>query len=283
MKIKIRATIIAGVMISGALAGCATLDSGYHAARTLVLKHNFQTEYIKTDLCTLTALHNFQKPGAALTVYIEGDGLAWRSRNQLSADPTPLEPLVLSLAIMDPAKNVAYLARPGQLTLAGKPDCDPAYWSQKRFSPEVISAIDSALGRLKEESRAKEINLIGYSGGAAIAVILAAGRDDVASLRTIAGNLDQAAVASYHNVTALEGSLNPIDFADRVSHIAQRHFIAAHDEIIPFYVTESFATRIGDATDASITIVEKTTHQRGWGRVWPALLEIPLYAGLKKN
>lgn len=185
--------------------------------------------------------------------------------------------LVLSLAVIDPSENAAYLARPGQLTASGRPDCDAAYWSGKRFSPEAINAMNVAIDTLKSKSRAREINLIGYSGGAAIAVIIAARRSDVASLRTIAGNLDSEAVSRFHEVSSLEGSLNPIDFAGKISDIPRRHFVADNDNVIPTSATKSFVEKTGDKNGESITIVKETTHFSGWQKRWPSLLNLTLY------
>ncbi len=266
-------TIISAALLSG----CATVNTGYRIADTLATGHNFTKEYIKTGLCDVTSFYHLRNLGGPLTVYIEGDGFAWRSRHELSDDPTPRHPLVLSLAAIDPSDNVAYLARPGQLTASGKPDCDPAYWSEKRFSQEVVSAINSGLDYLKAKSQAKEINIIGYSGGAFIALLVTAERGDVSSLRTIAGNLDPEAVNRYHKVSPLEAIPNPIDIASKISHIPQRHFVSASDSVISVSITGSFAEKVGDQRHESITIVEGTNHTAGWQKAWPSLIQIPLY------
>jgi hypothetical protein len=81
---------------------------------------------VATDGFVLTAYYRLGQPGAALSVYIEGDGLAWMSRRRLSRDPTPVDPLALDLAALDPAANVVYLARPCQHT-EHDPLCEPVY------------------------------------------------------------------------------------------------------------------------------------------------------------
>lgn len=265
------------------MAGCATIDDGYHVADRVASEIHFEKEYVKTDLCTLTTFCRFRSPGDPITIYIEGDGTAWKSRNERSLDPTPRHLIVLELAAIDPSGNVAYLARPGQLTASGKPNCNPAYWSEKRFSKEVVDAMNSAIDNLKSKGRSKEINLIGYSGGAAIAVIIAAQRNDIASLRTIAGNLDSEALNQYHKVTPLRSSLNPIDFAIKISHISQRHFVAANDLVIPVNITRSFVEKIGDKNSESITIVKGANHHYGWRKLWPSLLKLPLYKNTTSN
>ena len=260
------------------VSGCATVavDTGYRAADDIVSASSFKKEYIKTGLSTLTAFYNFTRPGAPLTVYIEGDGAAWRSRRELSDDPTPRNPLVLSLAAIDPSENVAYLARPGQLTENGNPDCDPAYWSEKRFSPEVVNAVNSAIDHLKAESGAKEINMVGYSGGAAIAILASSRRADVVTIRTIAGNLDTEAVNRYNEVSELSGSLNPIDAGPALSKCRMRHFTGSDDEVVPPFIAEHFAAKAGDSGLSTVTLVRGASHSRGWKERWKDLLKIPL-------
>ena len=266
-----------GVVIVISMAGCATIDVGYHTADRVASESHFENEYVKTGLCTLTTFCRFRSPGDPITIYIEGDGTAWKSRNERSLDPTPRHLIVLELAAIDPSGNIAYLARPGQLTVSGKPDCDPAYWSEKRFSKEVVDAMNSAIDNLKSKSRSQAINLIGYSGGAAIAGIIAAQRNDVMSLRTIAGNLDPEAVNRYHRVSPLGSTLNPTDLAAKIAYIPQRHFVSASDSVVPISITESFVRKIDDQRYESITIVEGTSHTTGWQKAWPSLLKLPLY------
>lgn len=58
---------------------------------------------------------------STLTIYIEGDGLAWINRSSPSADPTPTDPIALKLALAQPEGNAVYLARPCQY--AGAVNC----------------------------------------------------------------------------------------------------------------------------------------------------------------
>src|SRR3546814_2839304 len=67
-------------------------------------------------------------------------------------------------------------------------------WTSARFSDGVIVSMSDALDRLKEEAGASSLDLVGYSGGGGVAVLLAARRRDVVSIVTIAGNLDQAQI-----------------------------------------------------------------------------------------
>ncbi|MBF0128076.1 MAG: alpha/beta hydrolase, partial [Magnetococcales bacterium] len=152
-------------------------------------------------------------PGEPLTVYIEGDGFAYETAYRPSPDPTPRNPMVLRLAALHQGDNVAYLARPCMYSDPERPlpECGSnGWWTLGRFSEEVVQAMDLALTDLKKKARAPRLHLVGYSGGGAIAALLAARRADIASLRTLAGNLDHAAFTRFHKVTPLSKSLNPL-------------------------------------------------------------------------
>lgn len=247
--------------------GCATracFNGRYSGADKIASEAKLKKTFIETDPFTLTSYYRFDLPGKPLTVYIEGDGAAWETRRRLSKDPTPRNPLVLKLASRDPSLNVAYIARPGQYADRGYPACDPVYWSDSRFSNTVVESMNRAIDDLLNISRSEGINLIGYSGGAAIAALIASRRQDVLSLTTIAGNLDSEAVSKYHNVSPMTNSLNPIDEAYLLKALPQRHFVAAKDRIIPRTVAESFVDSAGNPACAQIIIIEDATHTDGW-------------------
>ena len=236
------------------------------------LPAGFTKEYIKAGDFTLMTYQKLNRHSDSISIYIEGDGRAWETKHRLSDDPTPSNPVVLRLAEVDPAENIVYIARPGQYPLAGFPECDPKYWSGSRFAPEVIDSFNTAIDILKEKSHAGHVELVGYSGGGAIAVLVAAGRSDVIALRTVAGNLDIKAFCRYHHVSQLEGSMDPMDVARKVAHIPQRHFIGSKDNVVPFAIAESFVKMEGDKNDGRITVVEGVSHNDGWRKHWRGLL-----------
>jgi pimeloyl-ACP methyl ester carboxylesterase len=129
---------------------------------------------------------------------------------------------------------------------------------------------------LKKKSGAKHVELIGYSGGGALAVLIAARRSDIIALRTIAGNLDPKALCAYHNVSQLDGSMDPLDFAQKVAHIPQRHFVGSDDSTIPHFIARSFVKRMGDKNDRRIIVVEGATHHSRWRERWSELLKEPI-------
>lgn len=261
------------------MAGCASTSFVVNqgaSGEDMAARNGFTRKLVKTPDFTLLAYTRFKEKGEPVNIYIEGDGFAWKSRNRLSEDPTPKNTVVIEMASIDPAPNVAYLARPGQYSSSGASICDSSYWFDKRFSEDVIRSMNEAVDSLKRESGAQNINIIGYSGGAAVGVLIAARRGDIASIRTVAGNLDPESLNRYHKVSVSALSLNPIDFAKAVSNIPQCHFIGDADKVVPAFISESFTERSGDTAHRRIVKVEGATHNKGWQERWKNLLSLPL-------
>lgn len=268
-----------GLLMTGAVTGCTTFDRNAHAdalAAPAGLKH----ELIDTDSFVLTAYTRLSRPDKPVDLYIEGDGLAWISRSEPSLDPTPREATGLALAAADPAPNVVYLARPCQFTpMAANPRCGVPYWTGKRFAPEVVVSMNEAVSQIAARVPGQRINLVGYSGGGALAVLIAARRSDVASIRTVAGNLDDEFVNRLHGVSSMPESENAIDFASRVAAIPQIHFSGADDTVVPPTVAQRFVDAAG-ARCAQTGTVSELAHDDDWSRRWPALLGMtPVCAG----
>jgi hypothetical protein len=231
----------------------------------------FSKELIKTEYFTLTSFYKLTDPKEPLTVYIEGDGLAWINKYQLSPDPTPTEPMVLKMATLDHAPNVIYIARPCQYTeLTTDSLCSSDYWSDLRFDEKVITSVNQAVNFFREKGQ--KINLIGYSGGGAVATLVAARNKDVISLRTLAGNLDHVALNRYHKVSQLEGSLNAINVIEQVKTIPQIHYVGTKDEIVPPFIAHKFLNKATNPACINVIELKSVTHHKGWKEVWPGLV-----------
>ena len=203
-----------------------------------------------------------------LRVYLEGDGFAWATATQPSLDPSPRNLLVARLAIGDPTPN-AYLARPCQFIKA--PACKPALWTHRRFSQEVVSSISQAMDQLKQRYGNREFELVGYSGGAALALLLAAQRDDVTLVQTIAGNVSPRLWAQIKNFTPLSGSLDPLDYRDRLATLPQRHLIGAQDCIVPGSLADVYLRTLAWPSTSLLIRVPGASHDKGWEKAWQQL------------
>ncbi|MGE4192981.1 MAG: alpha/beta hydrolase family protein [Pseudodesulfovibrio sp.] len=203
--------------------------------------------------------------GATLRVYIEGDGRAWLTRTRPSSDPTPRRAVGFELAAADPSSAVAYLARPCQYAEeGGRRNCVIRFWTSARYAEPVVRDLSLAVDAAKGQAGAERVELVGYSGGGALVVLLAARRDDVTGIVTVAGNLDHAWWTDQHRVSPLADSLNPMDFVRRVQSIPQVHVAGADDEIIPPAMALRFVAGMSDASRARVMVVPGMGHDGDW-------------------
>lgn len=207
-------------------------------------------------------------------IYIEGDGFAWASRSRPSMNPTPKNPVALRLAAKDTAENVIYLGRPCQyIPIHRAGPCTQSYWTDKRFAPEIITDYMHLLDDLKRQTNVAEFWITGFSGGGNIAAILAAQRDDISKLRTVAGNLDHDTLHSLHNVSLTPASLNARNYARSLSTLPQIHFIGRDDKIIPPAIFKNYKSAMGPSDCNKAVMVKGVNHTQGWDLLWPELLK----------
>lgn len=263
------------LLLLALLSGCTSLPNPEQrriAADTLAKAQGWQLNYIAASPFTLmTYAPARQLRADHLTVYIEGDGLAWVTRDLPSRDPTPLHPQALQLALAQPSGNVAYLGRPCQYVNAASTGCPQRYWTEKRFAPEVIVATNAALDHLKQQFGARTLTLVGYSGGASVALLSAARRLDVTQVITVAGNLDHRVWTAFHRVRPLDGSLDPADESDALRTIPQVHFAGERDRTIPPSLIENYASRFKAPVPITVVLQPGFDHQCCWVQSWPKL------------
>lgn len=234
---------------------------------TIAFQYHLQTQTLQTTLFSLYSLRDTRQcENKEMRVYVEGDGLAWKTRSQLSDNPTPINPLSAKLMSIDSSQCKVYLARPCQYT--NDTQCDEKYWSSHRFSPEVIQSYVEALDQLKKTYDIDSFTLIGYSGGGAVATLSAAARSDVKELISVAGNLDTEKWVQIHAISPLEGSFNPAIFASKLEHIPQMHYIGKEDTIVPKEVFFSYLNHFKNTDMIHYRLIEDATHTQGWEKVW---------------
>jgi pimeloyl-ACP methyl ester carboxylesterase len=195
-----------------------------------------------------------------LNVFIEGDG-------------SPGIALDMAQKIQ---KNSVYIARPCQFLRIGLQACNKEVWTSHRFSSEVIRSMARALDVVKIRFEANDIRLIGYSGGGAVASILAAQRKDVKLLITVAGNLDHHQWTEYNQIEALTGSLNPINYKEQLKNIPQIHLVGDRDHTVPGSVLSSYLRHIQDLTNVQSYIINGADHTCCWNNVMASLFNSPL-------
>jgi len=272
----VAARVLSVGLAAGAVAACST--PGPEERREIASAVAREAGWQRLDLDTggfVLAAFVPPRPARArrLSIYVEGDGTAWVDGTTPSFDPTPVDPVALRLALEHPTASVAYLARPCQFVAGGaRKGCNVRFWTSHRFSREVVEATDRAVESLKQRFGAQELELIGYSGGGAVAALVAARRPDVARLLTVAGNLDPVQWADLHHASPLSGSLNPIDAAPALVDVPQMHFVGGRDDNVPPAVAGSFRARF-PASPPPVRVVDEFDHACCWVQGWRRLYE----------
>ncbi len=257
--------------------GCSQLQTSQNLLQTVQsLSGDVAWQEIsvaKTPLPVRALIKTTSSANDLLRIYIEGDGRAWINRFTPATDPTPRDPLALRLALQDPASSVAYLARPCQFIPKSERDvCLPVHWTKDRFSAEIIKTMDTAVSQLKKRSGASRMTLIGYSGGGAVATLIAARRNDVDLLVTVAGVLDHASWTELKQVSPLSGSLNPVDELGRLVGLRQVHFVGGKDNIVPPEIARSYVDQ-AVSSQVQMILLPDQGHHCCWEKVWLELLE----------
>ena len=244
-------------------------------ALTIAKQGNLNPHVIATSSFNLLAFEPSAISGDTLRVYIEGDGSAWLNTQTPSSDPTPRNPIGLRLAVADLSYSSVYLARPCQYQIDAPPNpvlpCSLVDWTAGRFSEKVVNSLNDAINKLKIQFHAKNVILIGYSGGGALAILCAARRDDVIKIVTVAGNVSVAAWTKEMGLDSLKDSLDPIAFAAKVEGISQIHFLGTDDEIIPPKMISSYISYFPVTAPIKVVPLRGFDHQCCWVRDWPML------------
>lgn len=265
-------------LISLLVACTPSIEELLGRASQLTERAGFERTIIDSGQFQLVTFSRFTDTNAPLTFYIEGDGHAFVTPSRISKNPTPHNPIGLQLAASDTrSKNIVYIARPCHYHIEGAdPGCSSKYWVSHRYSESVVASLNGAVEQLQLEHGFPRVELVGFSGGGALALLIASRRSDVISIRTVAANIDTQAFNELHRVSnnTVSGSLNPVTIAASVSAIAQNHFVGMEDDNVPRLVAESFVKHLPDGHCAKIIDVEDTDHFNNWQRLWPQLLEV---------
>lgn len=265
------------LLLINPLYSCTPIDYNLSEYREQVLKiaekKQFVRKIIETPSFSLTTFSRVTINADRLIIYLEGDGRSFDANGQLSNNPTPHQPLALELALLDCRSNVLYIARPGQYLSERK--CHPKYWSSHRFSQAVVDATNEVIDEFKSSISKKEIKieLIGFSGGGGLALLVAAHRKDVFRIITVAGDLNHVAMSAYHKALPLTDSLNPINFAQKLKDIPQHHFVGKKDKVVPSSIAKSYLAANQDFESHQVFIHSiEATHHKGWLQKWPELI-----------
>lgn len=243
-------------------ASCPMDDADARAAAASMQRHEITAGSFR--MTTYSRIRDTNQP---LTIYIDGDVRGWTPSADPGVDSTPDDYLGLRLATLDPSINVLYIAHPCQFGI-DDPVCFDESWQSGPYARQILASINRTIDHTTVVFPHPQLNLVGYSGGGAIAAVLAAQRHDVLSLRTIAGNLDPGGDERAHASDPQDDYINPIENAQRLSLLAQVHYVGDKDVFVPPFVTENFVKAVGPSPCLKVTHVEDATHQSGWEDFW---------------
>ena len=268
--------MIAALLLLAACSSAPGVEQRIASAGAKAEAAGFSGERVSAGPFVLQAFHRGLDGRAEhWHVYLEGDGKAFISSQKLSEDPTPVDPIGLDLALADPAPAVLYLGRPCQYRpQSDHRPCSSLYWSSHRFAEEVVEATASAIERLLARDTGPDagVTLIGYSGGGALAALIAARSSRIDRLVTIAAPLDLSAWTRHHGVTPLEGSLDPLSIAQRLT-MPQSHFSGLQDTVVPPTLQNTFLNRLSPTSTAKSSSIDNADHGCCWQQHWPRLLK----------
>mgnify|MGYP001152331856 CR=1 FL=1 len=202
-------------------------------------------------------------------VYIEGDGRAWRNARQPSLDPTPHDPVALKLAAEDSAANVLYLARPCQYLNDPARGCQFKVWTEQRFAH--VGQLQQALEQLTGNDRKRV--LVGFSGGANLAVQLAARMPSTVGLITVAGNLDAVGFARFHQLPSEVYGQNT-GLLKNLRNVPQLHYSGSEDRVIPPKLTRLMLGAVINSPCVGTQSVAGISHSGPWLIDWEAFGQI---------
>jgi len=257
------------------VAGCASIPDAtnrQNAVASIAALHGLSTAYTGVGAARIFTSAKITDPAQTTRIYIEGDGFAYIAGGQPSNDPTPTKPVLMNLIAMDASPNIVYIARPCQY---GHEGCTISDWTINRFAADKVAAINAAIDDVKARYHLGSLELVGYSGGAHFAALLAATRCDVVGLRSIAGNLDVPAFVAYRRQTPLNVTDTGLNHAEALRAIPQLHLASTSDTVIPPVLVDGYMARLASPFSRTM-IVDAPTHGRGWEAVWPAFLAQPL-------
>jgi pimeloyl-ACP methyl ester carboxylesterase len=128
----------------------------------------------------------------------------------------------------------------------------------------VVASLAAAARRVLTARGARRVVWVGYSGGGALAVLLAGRLSETVGVITVAANLDVEAWAEHQRFSRLGGSLNPARQPPLPPGVYQRHYAGGRDRTVPIEV----ARRGG----VELVVVADYDHRCCWSALWPAVL-----------
>lgn len=252
--------IAAFVQIATMIAACASPSALYDRR---AVDHGIEKSTVWGDGFRHALYVKRGSPNTYLHVYLEGDGTPYHGGRFPAQDPTPTRPIVLELMALDPGPAVL-VGRPCYHGLHGDVECRNSLWTDERYGESVVKSMVHAIENL---ARGQRIVLVGFSGGGALALLVASRLPCPTAIVTLGAIVDTEAWTRLHRYRRLSSSINPASVAGRLSDIRQVHLAGEKDSNVPPWLIERALE-----PDLAPEILAGVTHDRGWERHWPRML-----------
>jgi len=255
---------LALLLLAGACAHKGGVESV--AKENGFIKKQYQSQYFNHLVLHNKLYYSSAYPSGApstLYVFIEGDGLPWKTRSQISLNPDPVRPLALELMSLMEYPSV-YISRPCYQIRDAR--CHYQWWTEKRYSQRVVDSMIAVLHKTSVDY--DEVTLVGYSGGATLAVLMANSVHKVTRLVTLSGNMNHPEWTQWHAYSPLKGSLNASNYTlpERVS---QYHYAAQNDKnILPEWI-KTFSEK---QKKSRFILLENADHRCCWLNNWENIM-----------
>jgi pimeloyl-ACP methyl ester carboxylesterase len=263
---KLRRKLLTAAFISLVISACSTPPSSVFQRQSVNL--GLTESSIDTPLFELAVFDNGkQSANSELHVYLEGDGIPFIQNRFINIDPTSTKATTLALISQDDAHSIL-VGRPCYHGKFSASCSDNKWWTSHRYSTEVVEAIAGAINAYNQNG--DKVVLIGFSGGGALAMLMADKINGLKKLVTINANLDIDAWTNYHSYTPLSGSLNPIKSSIENQDIRQLHLLGERDKNVPH---SHWADKI-KGNNSSVLSYPNFGHHCCWSSAWPQILTI---------
>ena len=194
-------------------------------------------------------------------LYLEGDGNAWLRGGVPSPNPTPRSPVALWMALEDTSQRVAYIARPCQWFTSLPDSCQPAIWTDERYGEQAQQWLLETIQTIAGD---QPVRLVGFSGGAHLALQLAPLLPEIEGVVTVAGNLDDKLFAEHHRLPA------PRHVPQGMSEVLLWSLSGGADRIVPPELTERMLKARDDSCQSHL-VLDSVEHAGPWQLNWPRI------------
>ncbi len=260
--IRLRGAVIFTALF---LLSCSSDQIRINKAFDLAKKNHYQASIIHTSIFPIQIFYQAHKSKHAI-IYLEGDGLVINKYGEVAMNSTPTDPIALRLACADDRKlTKIVIHRPYHYIK--DPNANSRYWTTARYAPEVIKSIAETIKNCQQQFSFSTMELVAYSGGASVALLLAPHLQNLQRITSFAGNLDHKDWTSYHNTNPLFESLDPLENKKILGEISQIHFLGTNDANTTVDLGLKYKQNI-NSDRVVITPIDGFEHDSDWPSVW---------------